>query len=152
MKNELHIVLIEPEIPQNTGNIGRSCIGLGATLHLVGRLGFSLSGKEIRRSGLDYWPKLKLVQHKDWETFLRTLPKEAALHFFSTKGKQTFWEREFRSPCYLIFGSESRGLPPSFYRDYEDRLVRIPHSKDIRSLNLSAAVGIAAFEATRRMS
>lgn len=147
----VNIVLVNPEIPQNTGNIGRTCVGLGATLHLVGKLGFSLDDKNLKRAGLDYWPKLKLVLHADWPAFLSTVPKDADVALFSTKGKISFWDRRYRAPLYLVFGSESGGFPPSFYREHQDRLVRIPVSADIRSLNLSTAAGIAAFEAVRQL-
>jgi tRNA (cytidine/uridine-2'-O-)-methyltransferase len=148
----LHIVLVEPEIPQNTGNIGRTCVGLGATLHLVGKLGFSLADKDLKRAGLDYWPQLKLEVHKDWEAFVKAVPSQAELIYFSTHGSTPLWEKKFSYPCYLVFGSESRGFPPSFYKDHKDRLIRIPVNQQIRSLNLSTAVGIAAFEALRQMT
>ncbi|MCG3205561.1 MAG: tRNA (cytidine(34)-2'-O)-methyltransferase [Elusimicrobia bacterium] len=147
--HSLNIVLIEPEIPQNTGNIGRTCVGLDATLHLVGQLGFSLDEKDLKRAGLDYWPKLKLKRHDRWESFLASIEPTASLTFFSTHGTQSLWEVSFQFPCYLVFGSESRGFPPSFYERYKNSLVRIPTTGPIRSLNLSTAVGIAAFEAVR---
>ena len=147
----LHIVLVEPEIPGNTGNAGRTCVGLGAPLHLVGRLGFSINERELKRAGLDYWPKLAFRSYADWPTFLATLPKDADLCFFSTKGTVSLWEKRFVRPSYLVFGSESRGFPPSFYETYRDRLVRIPVCPEIRSLNLATAVGVAAFEAARQL-
>ena len=147
----IHIVLIEPEIPQNTGNIGRTCLGLGAALHLVGKLGFSLEEKALKRAGLDYWSKLKLYRHRNWETFLSVLPDTAHLSFFSKHGTRSMWETPFAPPVYLVFGSESRGFPPSFYKTYKDRLIRIPIQDEIRSLNLSTAVGVAAFEVARQM-
>ncbi len=149
--SELHLVLVEPEIPPNTGNVGRTCVGLGATLHLVGKLGFSLADKDLKRAGLDYWPKLTYHVHATWEAFEKTLPADADVNFFSTHGKISFWEKKYRSPCYLIFGSESHGFPPDFYERYKERLIRIPVGGDIRSLNLSVAAGVAAFEARRQM-
>lgn len=146
----LHVVLVEPEIPQNTGNIGRTCVGLGATLHLVGKLGFSLEEKDLKRAGLDYWPKLNLERHDKWNDFLATLPSDASLYFLSTHGAESIWATTFRAPCYLIFGSESRGLPPSFYERYKSSLIRIPIDPAIRSLNLATAVGVTAFEASRQ--
>ena len=147
----LNIVLIEPEIPQNTGNIGRTCVGLGAALHLVGELGFSLRQRELKRAGLDYWPKLRWTRHRDWAAFVSEVPAGADLCFFSTHGETSFWEKRFRTPVFLVFGSESRGFPPAFYRDYKDRLYRIPVRNEIRSLNLATAVGVAAFEAQRQL-
>src|SRR5579863_7486448 len=107
----MHIVLYEPDIPWNTGNIGRTCVATGTTLHLVGKLGFSLDDKEIRRSGLDYWPKLKLKLHEDFEKFAAALPADSSLLFFSTKAKKSFWEAPYQPESYLIFGSETKGLP-----------------------------------------
>jgi tRNA (cytidine/uridine-2'-O-)-methyltransferase len=150
-KPEIHLVLINPEIPPNTGNVGRTCVGLGATLHLVGKLGFSLDDRDLKRAGLDYWPRLKLKIHADWAAFEASVPAAAELHFFSTHGTVTFWEKRYSSPCYLVFGSESRGFPPEFYSRYKEKLVRIPVTSEIRSLNLSVAAGIAAFEAARQM-
>jgi tRNA (cytidine/uridine-2'-O-)-methyltransferase len=149
--NLLHIVLVEPEIPQNTGNIGRTCVGLGATLHLVGELGFSLEAKDVKRAGLDYWAHLKLMRHLTWDAFEAALPAEASLFFFSTKGSSSLWDMRFRAPVYFVFGSESRGLPPSFYKRFRESLVRIPIEKEIRSLNLATAVGIAAYDAARQL-
>lgn len=150
-KPELHLVLIEPEIPPNTGNVGRTCVGLGATLHLVGKLGFSLEDKNLKRAGLDYWPKLNFRVHADWPSFEKLIPAHADVNFFSTHGQKSFWEKKYFSPCYLIFGSESRGFPSAFYERYKEKLIRIPVSGDIRSLNLSVAAGVAAFEASRQM-
>lgn len=146
-----HVVLIEPEIPWNTGNIGRTCLGAGAELHLVGRLGFHLDNKEVQRAGLDYWEKVKLHRHDTWEKFLESLPPSAALFFFSTKGKKSLWDATFPKGAYLVFGKETAGFPKKFYDVYKDKLYRIPQMDDsIRSLNLSTAVGIVLFEALRQ--
>ena len=147
------VVLIEPEIPWNTGNIGRTCLGAGAELHLVGRLGFHLDNKQVERAGLDYWEKVKLRRHDTWEKFLESLPQGAALFFFSTKGKKLYWDAEYPKGAYLIFGKETAGLPKKFYEIYKDKLYRIPQqTEDIRSLNLSTSVGIVLFEALRQLS
>lgn len=148
--NQLHIVLIEPEIPQNTGNVGRTCVGLGVELHLVGPLGFSLDSSQLKRAGLDYWPKLKLSLHPTWEDFLKVIPSDADFCFFSTHGTMSLWEKKFKSPTVLIFGSESKGFPKPFYEKFSNQLIRIPVGPDIRSLNLATAVGAAAFEAVRQ--
>jgi tRNA (cytidine/uridine-2'-O-)-methyltransferase len=151
MRTNINIVLVEPEIPQNTGNIGRTCVGLEATLHLVGKLGFSLEAKDLKRAGLDYWPKLHLVRHDTWADFQSQLPSNADVSYFSTHGKRSLWEKKFSTPCYLVFGSESHGFPKIFYERYKDDLFRIPIGPEIRSLNLATAVGAAAFEAARQM-
>ncbi len=146
-----HVVLIEPEIPWNTGNIGRTCLGAGVELHLVGRLGFHLDHQQVQRAGLDYWEKVKLRRHDTWEKFLESLPPDAALFFFSTRGKKFYWDVEYPKGSYLVFGKETAGFPKKFYEAYKDRLYRIPQQEDaIRSLNLSTAVGIVLFEALRQ--
>jgi tRNA (cytidine/uridine-2'-O-)-methyltransferase len=148
---QLHVVLIEPEIPGNTGNIGRTCVGLGVPLHIVGKIGFKLDDAHLKRAGLDYWPKLQLKMYADWDTFLASLPAAARLYFLSTKGSTSVWDVKFASPAYVIFGSESRGFPPSFYQTYREQLVRIPIKADIRSLNLATAAGVVAFEVARQL-
>jgi tRNA (cytidine/uridine-2'-O-)-methyltransferase len=146
-----HVVLIEPEIPWNTGNVGRTCLGAGAHLHLVGRLGFHLDNKEVQRAGLDYWEKVQLTRHDSWEKFLESLPQDARLLFFSTKGQKTYWDIAFAPGDYLVFGKETAGFPKNFYEVYQDRMYRIPQQGDaIRSLNLSTSVGIVLFEALRQ--
>jgi len=146
----MNVVLINPEIPFNTGNIARTCIATGWTLHLVGKLGFSLTEKEIRRSGLDYWPKLKLKQHTDFESFLKTINDDNELIFFSTKGKKVFWDAPYTKNNYLVFGSESKGLPKEIYTKYAAKLYRIPVSSDVRSLNLSSSAAVAIYESIRQ--
>jgi tRNA (cytidine/uridine-2'-O-)-methyltransferase len=146
----MNIVLVNPEIPFNTGNIGRTCVATNSVLHLVGRLGFSLEEKEIRRSGLDYWPKLKYKLHKNFESFLKTVKNKNDLIFFSTKAEKTFWQAPYSKNSYLIFGSESAGLPKEFYGKYKDKLFRIPVSKNVRSLNLSSSAAVVIYEALRQ--
>jgi len=145
----VRIELVEPEIPWNTGNIGRTCVATGTRLHLVGKLGFSLESKYVRRSGLDYWPKLKLSLHEDFEAFHRSLPAGASLIFFSTKSKRSFWAAPYRRDSYLVFGKETAGLPPEIRRRFKDRLYRIPMGRQARSLNLSTAAAVGLFEALR---
>lgn len=147
----MNVVLIEPEIHFNTGNVARTCVGTGTTLHLVGPLGFSLDAKEIRRSGLDYWPKLDLRLHGSFGGFLQSVPSENDLFFFSAESPRDFWEARFTPGACLVFGKESAGLPRDLRERYRERLWRIPQSKDIRSYNLSVAVGVALFEAKRQM-
>jgi tRNA (cytidine/uridine-2'-O-)-methyltransferase len=149
----IHVVLIEPEIPWNTGNVGRTCLGAGAELHLVGRLGFHLDDKQVQRAGLDYWEKVVVHRHESWEKFLTSLLPDAALFYFSTKGKKAYWDIAFPDEAYLIFGKETAGFPKHFYTDYEDRIYKIPQQDEaIRSLNLSTSVGIVLFEALRQIT
>ncbi len=147
----LKVVLYEPEIPWNTGNIGRTCVAVGAELHLIGRLGFSLSERQIRRSGLDYWSKLVLVQHKDYEAFQAALPPHASILAFSSQGKKTHWDAAYAPDSYLIFGRESTGLPEALRRRLAKQTYRIPMRPEIRSLNLSTSAAIVLYEALRRI-
>ena len=147
----LNIVLINPEIPFNTGNIGRSCVATGTRLHLVGKLGFKINSKEIRRSGLDYWPNLDWKYYETWEQFLQeNRPDRAQLFFLSTKGTTPYWDAAFPDGAYLCFGAESCGLPKDFYHTYQDRLFTIPLTGPVRSLNLSSSAAITLFEALRQ--
>jgi len=146
----LHIVLFEPEIPWNTGNIGRTCVAVGATLHLIGRLGFSLSEKEIRRSGLDYWPHLQLVRHDNFPEFIKFLPPDASVLAFSTHGKRNYWQAPYKPESYLLFGRESAGLPDAVHKHLAGRIYRIPMQAQARSLNLSTAAAVVAYEALRQ--
>ncbi|MBI5242515.1 MAG: tRNA (cytidine(34)-2'-O)-methyltransferase [Elusimicrobia bacterium] len=146
----MNVVLLEPEIHFNTGNIGRTCVGTGTALHLVGRLGFRLDDKEIRRSGLDYWVKLDLRLHADFSAFMGSIKKDAALFFFSAEAVRSFWEGRYPSDAYLIFGKESTGLPQEVRERYAQRLYRIPFFNDIRSYNLSTTAGVVLFEALRQ--
>ena len=147
----MNIVLINPEIPFNTGNIGRTCVATNTHLHLVGKLGFKIDDKEIRRSGLDYWPKLKYTLHNTFDDFLAALPKGARLFFFSTKGAKELWDIKFKEGDFLIFGSESGGLPKQLYTDYKESLYKIPMWGEVRSLNLSSSAAICLYEALRQI-
>lgn len=151
VSSDLNVVLVEPEIPQNAGNIGRTCVAVGARLHLVGRLGFSVDDKDVRRAGLDYWQHLALSVHPTWDVFMSSVPAEATMRFFSTRGTARYFEAPLAKPLYLVFGSESRGLPPSFYDRYAASLVKIPQRPEARSLNLATSVGIVAYDAARRL-
>jgi tRNA (cytidine/uridine-2'-O-)-methyltransferase len=148
----LKVALVEPEIPANTGNVGRTCLSLGAELHLIGRLGFSLSDKDLQRAGMDYWPQVKLTRHVTWDDFECGLPPGTRLHFFSTKGTKAHWDASYEPGDVLVFGKESSGLPPSFYERYKDHLVTIPQpGVGARSLNLSVSVGVGLYEAYRQI-
>jgi tRNA (cytidine/uridine-2'-O-)-methyltransferase len=147
----VNIVLYEPDIPGNTGNVGRTCLATGSPLHLVGKLGFSLDDTHVKRSGLDYWDKVQVIRHKSWEEFLIHVGPAPSLYFFSKKAKKDFWKASFEPQSYLIFGCETTGLPKSIHEKYENRLFRIPmipHS--VRSLNLSTSVGVVLYEALRQ--
>lgn len=147
----LHVVLVHPEIHWNTGNAGRSCLAAGATLHLIEPLGFSLSEREVRRAGLDYWEHVDLRVWPDWVSFARVLPSLGTPFFFSTKAKGLYWEAAFPDDCVLVFGRETGGLPEEIHQRFVDRMYRMPiHSPHVRSLNLSTAVGIALYEVLRQ--
>ncbi len=145
----LHVVLIEPEIPQNTGNIARTCAATGCRLHLVGPLGFSLADRYLKRAGLDYWPLLQLTVHDRWDDFWSLHGKEA-LWLFSTKADRVYSDADLTQDAFLLFGKETAGLPVSLLRDHPARCLRIPIRAEARSLNLSNAVAVVVFEAMRQ--
>lgn len=147
----MNVVLYEPEIPGNTGNVGRTCVGTQTRLHLVGKLGFSLSDKYLKRSGLDYWPKLDLKVHADWDEFAKAVSAAPdQFYFFEKDAEQDLWQTTFQKDSYLVFGSETRGFPEGMRRQYRHRFYKIPMTGPIRSLNLSVAVGVALYEALRQ--
>ena len=146
------IVLLRPEIPHNTGAIGRLCVGLGVALHLVKPLGFALDDRSIARAGLDYWPHLQVHLHDSWDAYLLAV-KPARLHFLSTHGERSLYDCTFANGDALVFGNESSGLPKDFYTTYRDSLFRIPMPGEFaRSINLANAVSIAAYECFRQLS
>lgn len=145
---KLHIVLLEPEIPQNTGNIARTCAATGAVLHLIEPLGFEISDRYLKRAGLDYWQYLDLRIYPDLEHFFAA--NAGNFYYFTTKGKKRYCDVEFRGETYLVFGKETRGLPEDLIRENLDRALRLPMLERIRSLNLSNSVAIAAFEVLRQ--
>ena len=145
----MHIVLMNPEIPQNTGNIARTCAATGAKLHLIEPLGFELSDKYLKRAGLDYWHQLDITYYDGMEDFFAKHP-DANFYCFSTKAKYRYTEVEYPSEVYLFFGKESKGLPEEFLHDNPDRCVRIPMRQGLRSLNLSNSVAIAVYEVLRQ--
>ncbi|WP_038041015.1 tRNA (cytidine(34)-2'-O)-methyltransferase [Thermus tengchongensis] len=146
----VHLVLFQPEIPQNTGNIARTAAALGFPLHLIRPLGFRLGDKRLLRAGLDYWPHVDLRVHDTWEAFLGALPPETRVWAFSARAKQSLYEARFQEGDYLLFGPETRGLPPGILARFPG--VRIPMPGPVRSLNLAVAVGVAAYEAYRQLS
>ena len=145
----LNIVLVEPEIPQNCGNIARTCAATGCRLHLIRPLGFDISEKAVRRAGLDYWHLVDVRVYDNLEDFFsRNDVKQ--LWCLSTKAPRCYTEVEFSDGCYLLFGKETKGLPEDFLREHYEQTVRIPMREEARSLNLSNAVAITAFEALRQ--
>ena len=146
----LNIVLVEPEIPQNCGNIARTCAATGARLHLIRPLGFDISEKAVKRAGLDYW---HLVEVKDYENLEDFFSKNDVKQMWclSTKAPRSYTEAEFTDGCYLFFGKETKGLPESFLREHADRCIRLPMRQEARSLNLSNSVAVAVFEALRQL-
>ncbi len=146
---ELHIVLYEPEIPQNTGSIGRTCLALNAKLHLIEPLGFSLEDKYLRRSGLDYWKKLAVECHSSWLDFRKAYPN-APLWFFTTKAGKRVDKAQYEIEAFLVFGKETAGLPHELLLSQPERCLRIPMLSQARSLNLAVSVGIAAYEVHRQ--
>ena len=147
-----NIVLVEPSIPPNTGNISRVCAATGTVLHLVEPIGFDLSEKQLRRAGLDYWDSVNLHTWPDFETFLQQNPS-GKKWFFSTGGKQNFYEAEYRPGDYLIFGNETVGLPDALLEQYPEKVCNIPIRLDhVRSLNLSNCAAIVLYEALRQFN
>ena len=144
------VVLIEPEIPANTGNIGRTCVGLEAELHLVGKLGFSLTDRRLKRAGLDYWPYLTFTHHPSWENWWAKVEDPSRVFFFSTKAERSFHSVEFRPGDWLVFGKETVGLGPEIVERYRQSLLKIPMTGPIRSLNLATSVAVVLFEAFRQ--
>lgn len=145
----LHIVLLEPEIPANTGNIGRTCVAAGAKLHLIGPMGFQINEKQVRRAGLDYWDKLDYCIYDSYPDFLAKNPG-AKIYMATTKARQVYSEVHYEEDCYIMFGKESAGIPEEILVDHEETTVRIPMFGDIRSLNLSNSVAVVLYEALRQ--
>jgi len=151
--NERHVVLVSPEIHWNTGNIGRTCLGAGAVLHLIKPLGFSLESRQVKRAGLDYWGRVDLRVWDHFDCFLKTLqPSDDEIHLFTKRGSKPIWDMDKTGKMFLIFGSETRGLPPDILDRYRGADYYIPMTEVIRSLNLSTAVGIALYESLRNPS
>ena len=148
----IHIVLVEPEIPQNTGNISRTCAATGSALHLIKPLGFRIDEKAVRRAGLDYWQYLQLTVHEDYEDFLSREQGKGRFHYCTTKAAHPYSEMDYRreEELYFLFGKETRGLPERILKQHPDQCIRIPMIEEARSLNLSNAVAIITYEALRQ--
>lgn len=150
---KLNVVLVEPEIPQNTGNIARTCAAIGAKLHLVYPLGFSISEKQVKRAGLDYWDKLDIEEHLNFKEFLdKYKPEENNMFFVTTKGKHVYDEPDYKNmdEIFILFGKETKGLPEDTLKKYLDKTIRIPMREGLRSLNLSNSVAIVAYDICRQ--
>ena len=147
----MHIILHQPEMPANTGNIGRTCVATGTSLHLIEPLGFSLSDKYIKRAGMDYWPKLKVSRYMNFEEFQACHPG-AKVWMATTKAKHNYTEVEYGPDDFLMFGRESAGIPEEILVENEENCIRIPMLPEIRSLNLSNAVAIVLYEALRQQN
>jgi tRNA (cytidine/uridine-2'-O-)-methyltransferase len=151
MTAKLHIVLFEPEIPQNTGNIGRLCVGSDSPLHLIRPFRFMLDDKTLKRAGLDYWQDLDLHIHDSVEEIFSSFPHDR-IFLATTKTKTCFWDKEYQAGDVFIFGPESRGLPESLLQQYPQQCINIPMSDNIRSINLANSVGIVMYEALRQIN
>lgn len=146
---KLNIVLFEPEIPANTGNIGRTCVATGTSLHLIEPLGFSLNEKAIKRAGMDYWKDLDVKRYINWNDFMEKNPN-AKIYMATTKGRHVYTEVNYESDCFIMFGKESAGIPEEILKEHPDTCVRIPMIGETRSLNLSNSVAIVLYEALRQ--
>lgn len=150
---KLNIVLVEPEIPQNTGNIARTCAAVGAKLHLVKPLGFDISEKSVKRAGLDYWDKLEIEEHENLSEFLNKYsPEINKMYFVTTKGQNTYAEKTYKGEheIFLLFGKETKGLPEELLKSNMENAIRIPMRETLRSLNLSNSVAIVVYEVLRQ--
>lgn len=150
----LHVVLYQPEIPPNTGNIGRTCVAIGAKLWLIKPLGFQINEKELRRAGLDYWPHLDWEAVENWDELAARLAEPLAAGrawFFTKTGTRPYTDVAYHKGDILVFGSESSGLPPEILQQYQGQTLRIPMREEVRSLNLSATAAVAMYEAVRQI-
>lgn len=145
----LNIVLFEPEIPANTGNIGRTCVATGTKLHLIEPLGFRLDEKSIKRAGMDYWEHLDVTRYLDFDDFLEKNPG-AKIYMATTKGLNVYTDVEYEPDCYIMFGKESGGIPEEILVNHRENCIRIPMLSEIRSLNLSNSVAVVLYEALRQ--
>ena len=151
--SKINIVMVEPEIPQNTGNIARTCAAIGAKLHLVKPLGFEISDKYLKRAGLDYWDKLEIEEHENLEEFLKKYDlKKSNMYLVTTKGRHCYSDVDYSKmdEIFLLFGKETKGLPESLLKSHLDRTIRIPMRETLRSLNLSNSVAIVVYEVLRQ--
>ena len=151
---KINVVLVEPEIPQNTGNIARTCAATGCKLHLVHPLGFDISEKQVKRAGLDYWDKVEIEEHSSFEAFLSKYPPAPNMFFLTTKGKKCYSDVDFSkfNEVFILFGKETKGLPEEILLKHMENAIRIPMKETLRSLNLSNSVAIVVYEILRQNS
>lgn len=152
MSHLFNVVMIEPEIGANTGNIGRTCVGLNCKLHLVGKLGFSISDKQLRRAGLDYWPHLDFVHHAHWDDWWKEVADPSRVFFMTTKATHSIFETNYQRGDWLVFGKETKGLDPEILAKFPQQTRRIPMTGPIRSLNVATSVAVVLFEGFRQLS
>lgn len=152
IQKTFRIVLIEPEIPQNTGNIGRSCVAANCELHIVGKTGFEINDKNLKRAGLDYWPHLTWQQHSSFDDWWACVQDPTRVWYFTTKTKRTYYEPQYQFGDWLVFGKETKGLDPELLQKYPEQTLTIPQLGPVRSLNLATAVAIAAYEGVRQLA
>ncbi len=146
----LHVALIEPQIPPNTGNIARLCAATDTSLHLIGRLGFSLDDRELKRAGLDYWNDVDLWHHPEWRAFRDAISRDRCL-YFSANATRSFWDAPFQANSCLVFGNETEGMPARILEKHPERCFQVPMSGPVRSLNLATAVGVVLYEGLRQI-
>ena len=151
---KINVVLVEPEIPQNTGNIARTCAATGSKLHLVHPLGFDISEKQVKRAGLDYWDKVEIEEHNSLEAFLQKYPLAKNMFLLTTKGKKCYSDVDFSNldEVFILFGKETKGLPEDIILKHFENAIRIPMKETLRSLNLSNSVAIVVYELLRQDS
>lgn len=150
-KTLFKIVLHEPEIPQNTGNIGRTCVGVNCELHIIGPMSFEINDTQLKRAGLDYWQHLKWFYYPSYEDWFKTVSDPARVFYFTTKVKKTYYEIPYQNGDWLVFGKETKGLPPEIIHNNLDQAVTIPQIGPVRSLNLATAVAISIYEGLRQI-
>ncbi len=147
-----HIGLFEPEIPNNTGNIGRLCVGLNSHLHIIGQPAFEITDKRVKRAGLDYWDDLTLRRHVSWESYISQVSNIKRVFLFSTKAKKSLFDVTLQSGDHFIFGKETRGLPDEMLSDFEEQVIGLPMLGPIRSQNLANTVSVAMYEGLRQVA
>ena len=146
-----HVVLVEPEIPNNTGNIGRTCVATKSSLHLVEPLGFDISDKQLRRAGLDYWPHLIWKIHPSWESCRKEIPSSERIFYFSTKGKRSIYDCSFQKGDWFVFGKETKGLGEQILEENSEQTLKLPMCGAVRSLNLANTVAVTLYEGLRQI-
>ena len=151
-KSLFKIVLVEPEIPQNTGNIGRNCVGVSCELHIVGPMSFEITDAQLKRAGLDYWQHLKWFYYPTYADWFKTVQNPDRVFYFTTKVKKTFYEIPYQTGDWLVFGKETKGLPPEIINSNLSQAVTIPQTGPVRSLNLATAVAISIYEGYRQLN